>query len=128
MGFVGGFDKIVVGHESAFITPLVICVNGAEFAAILSYERVMSPQEIKARLSAAFPGDPIEVTDLTGTEDHYEVFVQSKQFSGRSRIEQHQMVMAAFQAELKSGEVHALSIRTPNLTEDFYEPRFKSQN
>lgn len=54
----------------------------------------------------------MEVVDLTGGEDHYEVYVQSQVFNGLSRIEQHQKVMAAFQAELKTGEVHALSIRT----------------
>ena len=50
--------------------------------------------------------------DLTGTENHYEVFVRSSLFTGLSRIEQHQKVMAAFAAELKTGEVHALAIKT----------------
>ncbi len=72
----------------------------------------MSPEQMKLRLEAAFPRAKIEVVDLTGTEDHYEVFVASPVFSGLSRIEQHQKVMAAFADELKSGEVHALSIRT----------------
>ena len=72
----------------------------------------MSPQQIKQRLIDAFPDGKVEVTDLTGTEDHYEVFVSSKTFSGLNRIQQHQKVMAAFAAELKTGEVHALSIRT----------------
>lgn len=72
----------------------------------------MSPHEIKERLNSHFPDSEIKVTDLTGTEDHYEVFVRSAAFSGLSRIEAHQKVMAAFSSELKSGEVHALSIRT----------------
>lgn len=72
----------------------------------------MSPEQMSQRLKEAFPGSVIEVTDLTGGEDHYEVFVQSNSFKGMSRIEQHQKVMAAFQAELKSGEVHALAIKT----------------
>lgn len=72
----------------------------------------MTPQQMKQRLESAFPNSQIEVQDLTGTEDHYEVFVKSAVFGGMSRIEQHQKVMAAFQAELKTGEVHALSIRT----------------
>ena len=72
----------------------------------------MSPEEIKKRLASAFPEGQIQVRDLTGTEDHYEVFVQSTAFTGLSRIEQHQKVMEALQIELKSGEVHALSIRT----------------
>jgi stress-induced morphogen len=72
----------------------------------------MSPTQMKLRLESAFPGDPVEVRDLTGTEDHYEVQVTSSVFAGLTRMEQHQKVMAAFQAELKTGEVHALTIRT----------------
>jgi stress-induced morphogen len=72
----------------------------------------MSPEQMSQRLQEAFPGAVVNVTDLTGGEDHYEVFVQSNSFTGMSRIEQHQKVMAAFQAELKSGEVHALAIKT----------------
>lgn len=67
---------------------------------------------MKQRLETAFPGGQIEVRDLTGTEDHYEVSIVSNVFAGLTRMEQHQKVMAAFQAELKTGEVHALSIRT----------------
>lgn len=72
----------------------------------------MSPQQMKSRLEQSFTGSQVEVTDLTGTEDHYEVYVKSAAFQGLSRIDQHKKVMAAFQAELKTGEVHALSIRT----------------
>lgn len=72
----------------------------------------MSPQQIKTRLEESFPNSEVAVTDLTGTEDHYEVYVKSVAFQGLSRIDQHKKVMAAFQAELKTGEVHALSIRT----------------
>ena len=73
----------------------------------------MSPDQMKARLTENFPtAVEISVQDTTGTEDHYEVFVHSKDFSGLSRIEAHQKVMAAFREELKTGEVHALSIRT----------------
>ena len=72
----------------------------------------MSPQQIEARLKSFFPEAEISVVDLTGTENHYEVFVRSKVFTGMSRIEQHQKVMSAFSAELKTGEVHALAIKT----------------
>jgi len=72
----------------------------------------MSPSQIEQRLVSSFPDSEIRVKDLTGTENHYEVFVRSGQFDGLSRIEQHQKVMAAFAAELKTGEVHALAIKT----------------
>jgi stress-induced morphogen len=72
----------------------------------------MSPQEMKQRLESAFPQSQVDVRDMTGTEDHYEVFVRSSVFAGLSRMERHQKVMAAFSAELKTGEVHALTIKT----------------
>jgi len=72
----------------------------------------MSPSELKSRLSHAYPNDKVEVVDLTGTENHYEVAIESARFAGLSRIEQHQMVMSVVAAELKTGELHALSIRT----------------
>ena len=72
----------------------------------------MTPQEIKERLTQAYPDGAIEVVDLTGTQDHYEVSIESKNFAGMTRIQQHQHVMAVFGPELKTGEVHALSIKT----------------
>ncbi len=72
----------------------------------------MTPNEMKHRLETAFPASSVEVVDLTGTQNHYEVTVESDAFAGLSRIQQHQKVMAAFDPELKTGEVHALSIRT----------------
>lgn len=72
----------------------------------------MTPQEMKDRLAQAYPDGSVEVTDLTGTQDHYEVSVESPRFAGLSRIQQHQQVMAVFGPELKTGEVHALSIKT----------------
>lgn len=76
----------------------------------------MKTEEMKQRLIQAYPdADPhseIQVYDLTGTSDHWEVSVKSSAFAGLSRIEQHQHVMKAFAAELKTGEVHALSIKT----------------
>jgi stress-induced morphogen len=72
----------------------------------------MTPQEMKDRLTRVYPDGNIEVHDTTGTQDHWEVSVESSKFAGLSRIQQHQDVMAVFAAELKTGEVHALSIKT----------------
>lgn len=72
----------------------------------------MSPDQIRSRLQEFFPNAQVNVTDLTGGEDHYEVHVRSEAFNGLNRIDQHKKVMDAFAPELKTGEVHALSIRT----------------
>lgn len=72
----------------------------------------MTPEQMKARLEQTYTDAKIEVYDLTGTQDHYEVFVESDIFAGMTRIQQHQHVMGCFGPELKTGEVHALSIKT----------------
>jgi stress-induced morphogen len=76
----------------------------------------MKIEEMKQRLIQFYPDanpeSEIQVYDLTGTSDHGEVAVSSTACKGLSRIEQHQHVMKAFTAELKTGEVHALSIKT----------------
>ena len=76
----------------------------------------MTIDQMRQRLQVAYPdANPqaeIEVNDLTGTADHWQVAVTSQAFKGLSRIEQHQHVMKAFDAELKTGEVHALTIKT----------------
>lgn len=76
----------------------------------------MNIDQMKQRLQAAYPDSnpitDIEVFDLTGSANHWEVLVKSTNFKGLSRIEQHQHVMNTFSAELKTGEVHALSIKT----------------
>ena len=76
----------------------------------------MTIDQMKQRLQEAYPdanpNSDILVNDLTGTSDHWEVQIKSSTFAGLSRIEQHQHVMAAFGPELKTGEVHALTIKT----------------
>ncbi|MBM3680939.1 MAG: BolA family transcriptional regulator [Actinobacteria bacterium] len=44
--------------------------------------------------------------------DHLAVRVEAEQFAGKSLIEQHKLIYAAVQAQLDSGEIHALSITT----------------
>lgn len=72
----------------------------------------MTPEQMKQRLESVYSDGRVAVVDLTGTQDHYQVMVESKKFAGKTRIQQHKDVMAVFDAELKSGEVHALTIRT----------------
>lgn len=72
----------------------------------------MTPEQMKSRLEKAYPGCPVEVVDLTGTHDHYQVVIVSDAFRGLSRIQQHKHVMGVFSEELKTGEVHALTIQT----------------
>ncbi len=72
----------------------------------------MKPEDLEQRLSNSFPESEVLVADLTGTQDHYEVRIIAPQFQGMSRMEQHKAVMNVFDPELKSGEIHALTIKT----------------
>lgn len=72
----------------------------------------MTPEQLKERLMKLGPDTEVEVTDLTGTMDHYQAQISSSAFRGKMIIEQHRMVMALVQAEIDSGEVHALTMKT----------------
>ena len=72
----------------------------------------MTAEQMKARLTQAYPDGSIQVVDLTGTADQWMVQIESSAFKGMSRIQQQRHVMAVFDPELKTGEVHALTIKT----------------
>jgi stress-induced morphogen len=69
------------------------------------------PEVIRARLLEAFPGARVDVSDLTGTHDHFQALVVASQFDGKSRIDQHKMVYAAL-GDLMHGPIHALALTT----------------
>jgi stress-induced morphogen len=77
-----------------------------------AYIRVMTPDELKARIETLAPGTQAQIMDLTGTEDHYQAIVVSPAFEGKVMIEQHRIVMGLLQREIDSGEVHALTMKT----------------
>lgn len=72
----------------------------------------MTAEQMKARLTQAYPDGNVQVVDMTGTSDHWMVQIESSAFKGMSRIQQQRHVMAVFDPELKTGEVHALTIKT----------------
>lgn len=69
------------------------------------------PTVLEERLRQAFPDARVEVTDLTGTEDHFQAVVVTRAFDGKTRVEQHQMVYAAL-GDLMHGPIHALALTT----------------
>ena len=69
----------------------------------------MKAEAIADKIRAALPDARVELTDLTGTEDHWQATVISSAFTGKSLIERHRMVMAALAVEMK-GPIHALTL------------------
>ncbi len=72
----------------------------------------MSPGEIKLTLEKALPGSAIEVQDLTGGGDHFQVLVVSPSFEEKSLVDQHQMVYGALREALGNERIHALALKT----------------
>ncbi len=72
---------------------------------------MIEPTEVERMLSAAFPDADLEVTDLTGTKDHYQARIVSNAFVGKSLIQQHQLVYKALGDAMK-GPIHALALKT----------------
>lgn len=71
----------------------------------------MTAEEITRRIKAAIPEAEVVLEDLAGDNDHWKVTVKSTVFSGKSRVEQHRMVNAAFGHDL-GATLHALSVVT----------------
>src|SRR5690606_24042951 len=77
----------------------------------VTYGAMMEPEEVRARLLAAFPDADIDIVDLTGTRDHYQARIVSDAFEGKAPLEQHQLVYRAL-GEAMNGPIHALALKT----------------
>jgi stress-induced morphogen len=73
---------------------------------------MINPGEIQTTLESAFPGSMIRVDDLTGGGDHFQVWVVSESFAGKSLLDQHQMIYGALKEALGSERIHALALKT----------------
>lgn len=71
----------------------------------------MPADEIERRIKAALPDATVEIQDLAGDGNHYAATVVSAAFRGKSRVQQHQLVNAAFGADLGT-VLHALALQT----------------
>lgn len=65
-----------------------------------------------ALIVAALPDAHVEIVDLTGTMDHFNVLVRSGAFRGVPLMDRHRMVEAALAGARADGRIHAMSIRT----------------
>jgi len=71
----------------------------------------MTRDTLEGFLTEAFPDAEIMLTDLAGDNDHWQAEIVSPQFTGKSRVAQHQMVYAALKGKM-GGELHALALKT----------------
>jgi acid stress-induced BolA-like protein IbaG/YrbA len=73
---------------------------------------MISPQHIEDMIKAELPDAQIQVQDLTGGGDHYQVTVVSSQFAGKGLVQQHQLVYGALQQAMSTEAIHALAVKT----------------
>lgn len=68
----------------------------------------MQASELHSLIKAALPDAEVIVR---GEGDHFEAVVVSRQFAGRTMVQQHRLVYAAL-GDRMGGEIHALALRT----------------
>ena len=73
---------------------------------------MLDPKMIEQRIRESLGATDVRVRDTTGTGDHFEARVVSPAFAGKPMVQQHQLVYAPLQEWLKTGELHALALKT----------------
>ncbi len=66
---------------------------------------------LEQKLLDFFPNAVIDIKDLVGDENHYEITVRSQKFHGLSKIAQHKLVYEAL-GDMVGNQLHALSLKT----------------
>jgi len=70
---------------------------------------VLSAQQLEAYITQSLACDYIKVLGDDGT--HFEAVIVSTAFTGKSMVQQHQLVYAALGDRMRA-EIHALSMKT----------------
>jgi len=71
----------------------------------------MSEAEILRLIKEALPDAVVELKDLRGDGEYFQAYVESREFIGRTRVQQHRMVYAALQGRV-GGVLKSLSLTT----------------
>ena len=67
--------------------------------------------DIELKIKEKIKTTHLEVVDLRGG-DHIQVIVVSPDFESKSLVEQHKIVYSILSGEMKTNEIHALSLKT----------------
>ena len=78
---------------------------------------MITTDEIEKMILTALPGSRVQVSDMMGTGDHFEITVASKDFAGKSLMDQHKMVFAILRGEM-DGRIHAVQLKTKVLRQE----------
>lgn len=71
----------------------------------------MNIKDIEDLIKRKLPDSKVIIKDVVGDNNHFSAEIVSKDFIGKSKLEQHKMVYSALSEELKE-DLHALTIKT----------------
>jgi len=74
----------------------------------------MTRETLTGYLAEAFPDAEITLTALVEDNNHWQAEIVSAEFTGKSRVAQHQMVYKALKGKVgnEGDELHALALKT----------------
>ena len=70
---------------------------------------MISPEQVQTIIKERLSDAEVKVV---GDGQHFEAVIVSKDFAGKTRVKQHQMVYGVLQDELATETIHALSLKT----------------
>lgn len=73
---------------------------------------MISPDQVESMIKVGLPDAEVQVQDLTGGGDHYQVVIVSSLFEGKELVQRHQLVYRALQQAMSSEAIHALTMKT----------------
>jgi stress-induced morphogen len=65
-----------------------------------------------ALIREALPDAQVRIVDRTGTMDHFDVFIRSNAFKGKSLLDRHRLVEKTLKPARDDGRIHAMAITT----------------
>ncbi len=68
-------------------------------------------EEVESLIKKGIPDADISIKDLAGDENHYSATIKSKEFKGKTKIQQHKLVYKALGGKM-GNELHALALIT----------------
>jgi len=68
----------------------------------------MNEEEIIARIQGLYPNAAI---DIAGADCSFEVYVIDEAFAGMNTLQRQKPILALFSEEIKTGKLHALSVK-----------------
>jgi acid stress-induced BolA-like protein IbaG/YrbA len=73
---------------------------------------MITHQKIETLIRQKLPDAEVQTHDRTGTLDHYNLTVVSREFTGMPLLDRNRLIYAALGEALKDGSLHAVEIKT----------------